>query len=91
LAGAARLILAVPHDGIPAARIIARNEFEDPPIAEERRCARPFPCAEATTTVGCPVVLTSLRSEHFDQSGVSKKMGPEMESVGDQRASPDDQ
>jgi hypothetical protein len=45
-------------------------------------------CAEATSTVGCAIVLKSLRSERFYERGVSKRIGPEMESVGDQRASP---
>jgi hypothetical protein len=43
MAGAARLILAVPHEGIPAARIIVRNEFEHRQRpAGSRRSVRQF-------------------------------------------------
>jgi hypothetical protein len=58
--------------GIPAASIIVCNEFEDPSIAEERGCATaPVSLRRGDNHVGCAVVLTSLRSEHFNGRGVS--------------------
>jgi hypothetical protein len=51
--------------GIPAARIIVRNEFKHPELLKAMRNCASFR-AEATTTVGCAVVLKSLGSEHFN-------------------------